>query len=100
MSWFRRRRRVPTDRPLTCAEVARVLQQVLDAEAPEAVAARVHEHLEDCRRCGLEAEVYARIHRSLADRSPGLPDDAVSRLRAFGQRLAHGDADGGSDARR
>lgn len=91
MSWFRRRRPVPTDRPLSCDEVARVLQQVLDAEAPEALAERVHEHLEDCRRCGLEAEVYQRIHTSLAERTPALPVDAVERLRAFGEQLARGE---------
>ncbi len=43
-------------------------------------------HLEDCRRCGLEASVYQEIRSALARRAE--PDvDAVARLTAFGRSL-------------
>ncbi|HSL58144.1 MAG TPA: zf-HC2 domain-containing protein [Acidimicrobiales bacterium] len=93
MSLFRRR--IRTDRPLSCDEVGRVLQQYLDEEAPADVAARVEEHLEDCRRCGLELDVYQRITTTLADRTPTLPPDALDRLRRFGEQLANGDDSSG-----
>lgn len=44
-------------------------------------------HLEDCRRCGMEAAAYTEIKASLARRGEALPDDAVARLRSFGERL-------------
>jgi len=89
------RRRIRTDRPLSCQEVGRVLQQYLDHEAPGDLTSRVEEHLEDCRRCGLELDVYQRITTTLADRTPALPIDAVERLRAFGEQLATGDGEPG-----
>ncbi|MGW0734812.1 zf-HC2 domain-containing protein [Streptomyces sp. NPDC002851] len=42
--------------------VTKVLQAYLDGETDELTARRVADHVEDCRRCGLEATVYqARI---------------------------------------
>lgn len=70
---------------LRCREVGRLLQSYLDREIDEVLAWRVARHLEDCRRCGMPAETYAEIKRALR-RSPGpVPEDAVERLRAFGQ---------------
>jgi hypothetical protein len=48
-------------------------------------------HLEDCRRCGLEADTYERIKHSLADHQPSVPADSLARLREFGSRIARGD---------
>lgn len=77
--------------------VARVLQSYVDGETDEVTARRVAAHLEDCRRCGLEAALYREIKNSLARREA--PDqDAVARLRAFGESLARGeDGDGPQD---
>jgi hypothetical protein len=63
--------------------------------APDEVTARqVAAHLEDCRRCGLEASVYREIHNALARRTE--PDtEAVTRLRAFGASLVSDPATGG-----
>lgn len=71
-----------------CHEVARVLQAFLDHEVDDLSSARVAHHLELCRRCGMEAAVYAEIKASLADR--GTPVDPVTlrRLRLFSQQLA------------
>ena len=38
-------------------------------------------------RIHLEAAAYAEIKASLARRAVDVPDDAVTRLRAFGERL-------------
>ena len=76
------------DRPLSCREVGKVLQRYLDGDVDELTAEKVAEHLEDCRRCGMEAEVYRQIMASLARQAPEVPDLALRRLRDFGERLA------------
>jgi anti-sigma factor RsiW len=76
-----------TDRPLSCHEVGKVLQHYLDGHIDDLTADKVAEHLEDCRRCGLELTVYQEIKVSLARQSPALPDAAVARLRRFGEQL-------------
>jgi anti-sigma factor RsiW len=75
------------DRPLNCRQVGRLLQRYLDREVDDLTARRIMRHLEDCRRCGLEAAAYTQIKASLARRGGTVPDDAVERLREFGERL-------------
>ncbi|MFG2569815.1 anti-sigma factor family protein [Streptomyces sp. NPDC048567] len=71
---------------MNCLQVARVLQSYLDGETDEKTARRVAVHLNDCRRCGLEASVYQEIHSALARRTS--PDrGAMERLHAFGVSL-------------
>ncbi|MFP3899729.1 MAG: zf-HC2 domain-containing protein [Acidimicrobiia bacterium] len=77
------------DRPLSCREVGKVLQRYLDGHVDELTAEKVAEHLEDCRRCGLEVTVYTEIKASLARHSPELPETALVRLRRFGEELIH-----------
>ena len=86
------RRRRPADGPLDCAAVAARMDEYLDAELDAATSRRVAEHLEDCRRCGLEADTYQRIKDALAEQRPALDGEAVARLRAFGHRLVGGGA--------
>ncbi|MGH8995447.1 MAG: zf-HC2 domain-containing protein [Acidimicrobiales bacterium] len=71
-----------------CLQTMRVLQTYLDGALDDIAAHRVAEHLEDCRRCGLEAEVYRAIKASLSERDHPLDRGAVERLRRFGERLA------------
>jgi anti-sigma factor RsiW len=78
-----RRRRWWRRRPLTCPEVARLLQRHLDDEVPEHLAIRVGAHLEDCRRCGLEAAAYMQIKDSIRRQGQPVPPESVERLRAF-----------------
>ena len=81
-------RRTPVaDRPLSCREVGKVLQRYLDGHVDEVTAEKVAEHLEDCRRCGLELTVYSEIKASLARQSPEVPETALVRLRRFGEQL-------------
>ena len=86
MRFWRKRSRSDAG-PLDCAGVAARLDEYLDAELDEVSTRAVAEHLEDCRRCGLEVETYQRIKDSLATQQPVIDDDAVARLRAFGQDL-------------
>lgn len=82
-----------SNRPLSCRKVGRVLQSYLDGAVDDLTARRVARHLEDCRRCGLEADTYLAIKVSLARREPRLPDDVLDRLRDFGRQLSSGDHD-------
>lgn len=86
-AWWRRRR-------LLCPEVARLLQRYLDEELAPARAAQVRAHLRDCRRCGLEAELYAQVKSAVGRRGVPLPDGSVERLRRFADALvSHEGAD-------
>lgn len=83
-----------------CRRVARVLQSYLDGEVDPPTATAVSEHLEACRRCGLEASAYAAIKVAVAARGAGrdVPDvdpAALVRLTAFARSLDGGDAIGG-----
>lgn len=91
MQWLKRLGRRSQDRPMECHEVGALLQHYLDDELDETRAARIAEHLEDCRRCGLELEAYEQIKSSLASRRPEVPAESVERLREFGRRLARGE---------
>ncbi|UQA97058.1 anti-sigma factor family protein [Streptomyces halobius] len=95
-AWLRRRD--PAQRRMNCMQVARVLQAYLDGESDEVTARRVAAHLEDCRRCGLQARTYREIKEALARRER--PDeDAVARLRGFGESLLRGGAPEGGEGR-
>jgi anti-sigma factor RsiW len=76
--------------------VAALVQSYLDDVTDEATARRVAAHLEDCRRCGLEAEVYRGIKQSLA-RSGAVGPQEVARLRSFADRLVSSGEPGPGD---
>jgi hypothetical protein len=77
---------------LTCPEVGRLLQRFLDDElASEHEIDALVRHLDDCKRCGLEAETYRKIKDSLEQRRVDVAPEAVARLREFGERLAETD---------
>lgn len=73
---------------ISCAEVGAVLQAYLDDETDQLVTRRVAEHLEDCLRCGMEADAYRHIKEALGRCTPELDPASVARLRAFGEQLA------------
>ena len=80
-----------TEGLLSCAEVAALLQQYLDDESDEVTAGRCRgPYLDDCERCGVDADAYRDITAALARRRR-LPDVPVHRLRQFGDRIAAGD---------
>ena len=76
---------------LSCPEVGRSLQRFLDGELPDDVEVEsLAAHLAECKRCGLEADVYRRIKDAIEHRRADVPEESVQRLREFGQRLAEG----------
>lgn len=85
LSWWRRGRAARD--VATCREVGRVLQSYLDGHVDELTARRVARHLELCRRCGMEAQTYSEIKRSLARRGGDVDPEVVERLRSFGSEL-------------
>ena len=76
-----------------CLRTSRTLQRYLDGEADDLTAARVAEHLEACRRCGLQARAYQAIKEALRSGSRDADDLALRRLHAFSRSLA--DTEGG-----
>lgn len=75
-----------TPSPVRCWRTARVLQSYLDGHTDDLTSRRVREHLDECRRCGLEADTYRAITDALACHERPA-EQAVDRLRAFGEAL-------------
>ena len=73
---------------LSCHQVAAVLQEYLDNELEAAEVPRVLEHLEQCRDCGLEAELYERIKNSLHEHQQAPDAASMARIRAMAEGLA------------
>ncbi len=86
-------RLIGTRNQLSCRQVGRMLQTYLDDELDAESARKMAAHLDDCRRCGLEADTYAALHASLQRNPAGLSEEPVARLREFGEHLARGDLD-------
>jgi anti-sigma factor RsiW len=83
----------PRRRAAHCSEVITALLEFLDGEVVDAeTGARVEQHLEACRRCGLEASVYREIKQSLRQRRGDADAAALDRLRVFVARVGAGDA--------
>jgi anti-sigma factor RsiW len=74
-----------------CLQVTRVLQSYLDGEVDATTSAIVAQHLEECRRCGLEASTYRTIKAAISqvgDEAAAVDPAAVERLRHFAHDLA------------
>jgi anti-sigma factor RsiW len=74
-----------------CLRVTRVLQSYLDGEADAATSTIVAKHLEECRRCGLEASTYRAIKVAITETGPDVAPvdaEAVERLRRFAEELS------------
>lgn len=76
------------DRGLSCDQVAEVLQQYLDSELDPAETPKVLAHLEKCRDCGLEADLYARIKGTLQTYQQAPTEQAMVNVRALANELA------------
>lgn len=78
--------RIPVPTIVHCLRVSRALQRYLDGEVDASTAHRVAAHLDECRRCGLEAETYRAIKQAVCSGS-GVDELALHRLHAFHQSL-------------
>ena len=94
------RRILGTKEMASCMQVMRVLQSYLDGQTDQFTARRVANHLDACRRCGLEASTYREIKAALARQAVPVDETSLQRLRAFGsslaQQTARGDPEPGS----
>lgn len=88
------RRTLGTKEMASCLQVMRVLQSYLDGHTDEVTARRVANHLEACRRCGMEASVYREIKAALARQTTPLDDGSLERIRQFSSSLIRHDAGG------
>lgn len=77
---------------LSCRKVAKVLQSHLDGELDEDRRRKVAAHLDECERCGLEAEVLDGVRSALQGRRANLPVATATALREFSDRLISGEA--------
>ncbi len=78
---------------LSCRKVAKVLQSHLDGELDDERRRKVAAHLDECERCGLEAEVLDGVRTALRSRREKLPVATATALREFSDRLISGEAD-------
>ena len=75
-------------RGMSCEQVGAVLQQYLDEELEASQVPKVLEHLEACKDCGLEADVYTRIKASLKSHQAAPDQDSMARIQALANELA------------
>ena len=73
---------------MSCEQVGAVLQQYLDKELEAADVPKVLAHLEACKDCGLEADMYSRIKTSLQSHQVAADEASMARVRALAQELA------------
>lgn len=74
--------------PLSCKQVGKDLQSFLDNEDTEFSSNDLAAHLEACKDCGLEADVYRKIKDTLRNQAAPVDGDSLSRLKDFGRELA------------
>ena len=75
-------------REMSCQQVEAVMQQYLDEELEASQVPKVLKHLEACKDCGLEAEMYTRIKDSLVSHREAPDADSMARIRALAEELA------------
>jgi len=75
-------------RGMSCQQVEAVLQQYLDKELEASEVPKVLKHLEACKDCGLEAEMYSDIKASLHAHQQAPTADSMDRIQALAQELA------------
>jgi len=73
---------------MSCSQVEAVLHQYLDNELEASLVPKVLKHLEACKDCGLEAEMYTRIKDSLIAHQQAPGDDSMAKIRAIAVDLA------------
>lgn len=75
-------------RGMSCEQVEAVMQQYLDEELEASEVPKVLKHLEACKDCGLEADMYIRIKESLKSHQAAPDADSMARIRSLAEELA------------
>lgn len=83
---------------MSCRQAARVIQSYLDGETDIGTGRAVATHLELCRQCGMKAATYEAIKEALAHQATATDRQALDRLAAFVEELAHTGPPGGPEA--
>lgn len=73
---------------LSCHQVEAVLQEYLDNELDPNEVPKVLKHLETCKDCGLEAELYERIKVTLRGHQEAPDQGSIDRIRSMATELA------------
>lgn len=73
---------------LSCEQVAMVMQQYLDSELAADEVPKVLAHLEMCKDCGLEAELYTKIKDALVLHRVTPSEASMSGVRALAEQLS------------
>jgi hypothetical protein len=71
-----------------CRWASWLLQQHLSGRLDAEGAEILRQHLDECRHCGLEDEIYTRIIDSLSGQGHA-PNGSVRRLEEFAERLTN-----------
>ncbi len=74
--------------PLSCQQVGKDLQSFLDGEETNVTAEDLSAHLEACKDCGLEADVYRKIKLAISQTAEPVDKGSLDRLQDFGRKLA------------
>ena len=82
---------------MSCRQVAQVIQSYLDGETDIGTGRAVAAHLELCRQCGMKAATFEAIKAALADQATATHGEALDRLAAFVEELAHSGSAGGPE---
>ena len=83
---------------MSCRQAAKVIQSYLDGETDIGTGRAVAAHLELCRQCGMKAAAYEAIKQALAHQATATDGQALDRLAAFVEELAHTGPAGGPEA--
>jgi anti-sigma factor RsiW len=75
------------NRTVRCRTVAKVVQAYLDGELADSRAVLIADHLDACRRCGMDAETWRWLKSTVAGLRPPDDPDRLGRLRAFVEQL-------------
>lgn len=72
---------------MSCLEAARLIDGYIDGEIDEATCAKIVYHLEICRECGMEAELYMQIKIAVGRHRTSVSAESLAKLREYARGL-------------
>lgn len=77
-----------SNKTMNCRDVGLRLQTYLDGELDDERMERIRNHLDECVKCGLEADVFTSIKNDLSSQARPVNAEAIARLRAFSDKIS------------